>query len=85
MHTSGILLILGIISLVISVCSLIGLFYITQMTFDMSPPLSPLNDTLYCSNKMNNTKINFAKFTIVLIWIQFSLLFIKSAVEFYSK
>jgi hypothetical protein len=61
-----------IIVVTITILSFVGMIFLTQLSFNTKHS----NKNEIKVKNMNNTKLAFAKFTIVLLWIQigFSLL-----------
>jgi hypothetical protein len=63
--------IINIISIVLSILSLFGLIFLTQLAFNATPTDKTL-DTVFVTNFSNN-KLTISKITLVLIWIQLIL------------
>lgn len=68
--------------LTVLILSLVGLGYLTKMTFT-----SNVENGKLCVEKMDNTKRNIARMTVVLLWISIgsSLLMSLSSVNSSSK
>lgn len=58
----------SIISLIVTVLSVVGLVFLTNMAFD-----SELRNGQLCTPNMTVTKRNFARLTIVLMWIPWAI------------
>ena len=59
---------LNVISLVLAIISIIGLIYLTQMSFN-----AKLLDNYATVDNMSDSKLLFAKTTVVLVWIQIAI------------
>lgn len=63
--------IISIISIVLSILSLFGLIFLTQLAFNAKTTDKTL-DTVFVTDFSNN-KLTISKITLVLVWIQLIL------------
>ena len=64
--------VINIAVLILSVISIIGLLYLTKFAFK-AKSITILNKSTTCVEDMDNTKLNFSKVTVVLLWLQIIL------------
>lgn len=69
---------LNIGMIILSICSIIGLVWLTKFAFDTERPLKDfekigIESNYICVKDMDDTKLNFAKVTVVILWIQIAL------------
>jgi len=62
-------LLINILLIVLPVLSLLGLIFLTQLTFNAKTPVE--NNVLV--SDFSNTKLTISKITLVLVWIQLIL------------
>lgn len=68
--TLGTILVLGM--LVLSVLSIVGLYYLTKFSFNAkSQKLANVNIT--CVNDISKSNLNYCKLAVVLLWINVGL------------
>ena len=65
-------LVVGLGMIALSVVSIIGLVYLTRFAFQ-AKSAKLLNENVSCVDNMSKTKLNFAKVTVVVLWIQIGL------------
>lgn len=63
--------IISISMLILSICSIIGLVYLTEFSFNSKK--SDDDDKKYCITNFSKTKTTFSRLTVVLLWIQIAL------------
>jgi hypothetical protein len=78
-----ILLIIGIGMLVLSVLSIIGLVYLTQIVFNAKIVKEGDTSTATITG-LNQTKFNIAKVTVILLWVNLTLVVISTILQIKS-
>ena len=66
----------NLVSIVLAVFSIIGLVYLTRFAFSSSTVangMAGLQGPVSCVGGIDQSKLRFAKFTVVILWIQIVL------------
>jgi hypothetical protein len=71
-------LVVNILIVICSVLSLVGLVFLSQLSFSGEK----MNDDTLIIKNVTNTKLFFSKFTIVLIWLQIFFSFLAVMISF---
>ena len=76
--------IIAIGMLVISILSIIGLYYLTKFSFNANSNKTS-NSYVACVNDITNSDLTYCRLTVVLLWINIGLSVLASIISFLNK
>jgi hypothetical protein len=77
MTDSGMKIVVHILSLALSIISVVGLYYLTNFAFNAKP-----GNEKTCVSNYSETKLNFSKVTVVVLWLQIAVVAVNAVLAF---